>query len=152
MEHSDCRINDSLSPAALVHLQCHIPSARLNLALRDVSFGLPGFRLPFDVLVRLVLRTVKLGQYRPRIPRKIAYLKPSFMVPAWVMIIYWAYLELLVITRTDKLQLVPSNCLFCGWMCLHSRVTRLNLIVFFSHEKKSLQMLESLASKWNTLE
>jgi len=40
---------------------------------------------------------------RPRITRKLAELKPSFMVPAWVMIIIigWAYLKSLVVTRTD---------------------------------------------------
>ena len=65
------------------------------------------------------------------------------MVLARVMLICWAYLVLLVRTRTDKLRLVPSNYLFCGWMCLHSCV---------SHEKKKAQILESLARKWNTLE
>jgi len=45
---------------------------------------------------------------RPRRTRKLAELKQSFMVPAWVMIICWAYLELLVITRTDKLQLASA--------------------------------------------
>jgi len=62
--------------------------------------------------------------------------KPSFMVPAWLMIICWVYLELLVITRTDKLRLVPSSYLFFGWMCLHSYVTSLASFIFFSHEKK----------------
>jgi len=57
------------------------------------------------------------------------------MVPAWVMIIFWVYFELLVITRTDKPRLVPSNG-----------------IVFFSCEKKISQILEISARKWNTLE
>jgi len=43
------------------------------------------------------------------------------------MIISWAYLELLVITRTDKLWLVPPNYLFCGWICLHSCVSSLKV-------------------------
>ena len=34
------------------------------------------------------------------------------MVPAWLMIICWVYLELLVITRTDKLRLVPQDYIF----------------------------------------
>ena len=70
---------------------------------------------------------------RPRRTGKLAYLKPSFMVSAWVMIVCWAYLEPLAKTRTDKL-LVPSNYLFCGWMCLHSCVT--SLIPFFSFHIK----------------
>jgi len=74
------------------------------------------------------------------------------MVPAWVVIICWAYLELLVITRTDQLWLVPPNYLFCGWICLHSCVTSLTLLFFFSHEKKISQILESLARKWSTLD
>jgi len=49
------------------------------------------------------------------------------MVPAWVMIIGWAY---------------PIKLPF---MWLH-------FIVFFSNEKKISQILESLARKWNTLE
>jgi len=72
---------------------------------------------------------------QPRITRKLAYLKPSFMVLAWVIIICWAYLELLVITRTDKLRLVPSNCLFCGWMCSHSCVTSLFHWFLFTWEE-----------------
>jgi len=34
------------------------------------------------------------------------------MVPAWLMIICWVYLKLLVITRTDKLRLVPQDYIF----------------------------------------
>jgi len=56
------------------------------------------------------------------------------MVPAWVMVIFWACLELLVITRTGRLCNKP------------------NFIVFFSREKKISQFLESLARKRNTLE
>jgi len=74
------------------------------------------------------------------------------MVPAWVMIICWTYLELLVITRTDQLWLVPPKYLFCGWMCLHFCITSLISLFFFPHEKKISQILESLARKWNTLE
>ena len=48
---------------------------------------------------------------QPRITRKHAQPKPSFLVSAWVMIIFWAYLQLLVITWTDKLWLVPPNYL-----------------------------------------
>jgi len=64
------------------------------------------------------------------------------MVPAWVMIICWIYLEFWVITWTDKQWLVPPIYLFCG----------LTSLFFFSHEKKISQILESLARKWNTLE
>jgi len=68
------------------------------------------------------------------------------MVPARVMIICWAYHKLLVITRTDKLPLVPSNYLSVAG-CVTS------LTSFFSfHVKKISQILESLARKWNTLE
>jgi len=74
---------------------------------------------------------------RPRINRKLAQFEPSFMVPAWVTIVCWAYLELLFITRTDKLLLVQSNYLFCGWMCLHSCVTSL-ISLFSFHTKKNL--------------
>ena len=52
-------------------------------------------------------------------------------------IICWAYLELLVGTRTDKLWLVPSNYLFCGWMCLHSCVTSLISLFSFHTSRKS---------------
>ena len=65
---------------------------------------------------------------------------------------FWAYLELLVITRTDKLRLVPPNYLFCGWICLHSCVTSLTSLLSFSHEKKISELSKSLARKWNTLE
>ena len=39
---------------------------------------------------------------RPRMTRKLAYLKPSYMVLAWVMKFCWAYLKPLVITRTEN--------------------------------------------------
>jgi len=60
------------------------------------------------------------------------------MVPGWVMIICWAYLALLVISRTDKLWSVQPNYLFCGWMCLHSYVTSLTSLVFFSAREENL--------------
>jgi len=60
---------------------------------------------------------------QPRTTRKLKRL--SFMAPACVMIICWAYLNILVISGTDKLWLVPPNYLFCAWMCLHSWVTSL---------------------------
>ena len=74
------------------------------------------------------------------------------MVPAWVMIIRWAYLKLLFITRTDKLRLVPSNYLFCGLMFLYSCVASLISLFSFHMRIKSQQILESLARKWNILE
>ena len=63
------------------------------------------------------------------------------------MIISWVYLELLVITRTDKLWLVPPDYLFYGWICSHSCVPSLTSLIFFSHEKKISQILESLANR-----
>jgi len=63
---------------------------------------------------------------RPWITQKIAPLKISFLVPAWVMIICGEYLEPLVIkSRTAELGVYD----------------KLNFIVFFSHEKKSSQIL-----------
>ena len=49
-----------------------------------------------------------------------------------------------------KLRLVPSNYLFCDWICLHSCVTSL-ISLFSSRERKMSQILEILARKWNTL-
>ena len=73
------------------------------------------------------------------------------MVPAGVMIICWAYLELVVMTRTDKLWLVHKLPFL--WLDVLTFVcNKLNFNVFFSHEKKISQILESLARKWNTLE
>ena len=77
------------------------------------------------------------------------------MVSVWVIIIGWAYLELLVITRTDKLQLVPSNYLFCGCMCLHSWVTSLKFHCFLftrgensANFRKFSQQMEYTRAKW----
>ena len=74
------------------------------------------------------------------------------MVPAWLIIICWAHLELLVITRTDKLWLVPSNYLFFGWVCFHSCVTSLKFHRFLFKWEENLANIESLAGKYNTLE
>jgi len=72
------------------------------------------------------------------------------MVPAWLMIICWAYLKLIV--RTDKLRLVPSHHLFL-WLDVFTFLrNKLNFAGLFSHERKISQVLESLARKWNTLE
>ena len=54
--------------------------------------------------------------------------------------------NLLGISRTDKLWLVPSNYLFCGWMSSFLR-NKLNFILLFSHEKNISQSLESIARK-----
>jgi len=71
------------------------------------------------------------------------------MVPAWVMIICWAYHELLVITRT----VVSAIKLPFMWLDAFTFLcNKLNFIVFFSHEKKISQISESLARKWITLE
>ena len=67
------------------------------------------------------------------------------------MIICWAYLEPLVITRPDKLQLVPPNYLSCGWMCLRSCLTS---FIPFTWEKnltnfrKPSQEKEYIRAKW----
>jgi len=54
----------------------------------------------------------------------------------------------LVITLTDKLLLVPFL-----WLDVFTLLcNKLSFIVFFSHEKKISQILESLAKKWKTLE
>ena len=61
------------------------------------------------------------------------------MVPTWVIIIRWAYLELLVITRTDKL--ISAIKLPFPWLDVFTFLCNmLNFIVFFSHEKKISQI------------
>jgi len=63
------------------------------------------------------------------------------MVPAWVMIIGWAYLEPLVLTRTDN------------WASA-MKLQKLNFIVFFSQQKisqnfgKFSQEMEYARAKW----
>jgi len=61
-------------------------------------------------------------------------------------------LGLSLITQTDKLLLVPSSYLSCGWMCLHSCVTPLISFFSFHMRRKFHKFSESLARKWNTLE
>jgi len=73
------------------------------------------------------------------------------MVPAWVMIVCWAYLEHLVITELKTA--VSAIKLPFMWLDVSTFLrNKLNFIVFFSREKKISQILESLARKWNTLE
>jgi len=66
------------------------------------------------------------------------------------MIICWAYLELLVITQlTTAVSAIKLPFLWLDVFTFFCN--KLNFIVFFSHEKNISQILESLASKLNTL-
>ena len=64
------------------------------------------------------------------------------MVPAWIMIICWEYLKLLVITAVSVIRLPFLWLDVFTFLC-----NKVNFIVFFSHEKKISQILESLTRK-----
>jgi len=75
------------------------------------------------------------------------------MVPAWVMIICWAYFELLVIACLNWYTAVSAIEVSFQWLDVFTFLcNKHNFIVFFSHEKKISQTLESLVRKWNTLD
>ena len=67
------------------------------------------------------------------------------------MVICWAYLEPLVITRTAKLRVSAIRLPFLWLDVVTFLCNNLNFIVFFSHEKKISQILENSARKWNKL-
>jgi len=74
------------------------------------------------------------------------------MVPAWLMIICWAYLEFLVTTQTDKLAVSAIKLPFLWPDVFTFLCNKLNFIFFFSREKKISQILQNLARKSTTLE